>query len=394
MTLTKKEKAMLIILAVLVYIFVFVKFVLLSSMQKIKEAKNRIQTVQTQLDALERDYSNIETFKKQIKENEIIDERLGEYLMDNAGFADSVKFVENLALLIGTRLKGISLGSPIELTEENATYYAFPVSFKTILTEEGINELLKFVEGGSRKVSVNSLNITPAGDETASEFGLTSSNEQLFDVNVSIYFYSIDKDAADNLARFTRAAFERFIENNDLPVFIEDTDKVDIAFPSRNTQAFENTGIRNAGSSSEITLMNADFKIFHRGYLFAGYNFETYSQFNRSERIRYHVGVPVDVTLILGKSQYTIEYADANGYNEKLTGSLPENENRDYTFFIQSNIANDVKENENIWVNVYIRNDSGRNLIIKREQTGDRVRIMDRDGNIIERKSDKEKVYI
>lgn len=218
MTLTKKEKAMLIILAVLVYIFVFVKFVLLSSMQKIKEAKNRIQTVQTQLDALERDYSNIETFKKQIKENEIIDERLGEYLMDNAGFADSVKFVENLALLIGTRLKGISLGSPIELTEENATYYAFPVSFKTILTEEGINELLKFVEGGSRKVSVNSLNITPAGDETASEFGLTSSNEQLFDVNVSIYFYSIDKDAADNLARFTRAAFERFIENNDLPV--------------------------------------------------------------------------------------------------------------------------------------------------------------------------------
>lgn len=393
MTLTKKEKTLLIVLAVLIYCFVFAKFVLMSSIPKIKDLQNRIKTAQVQLDALEKDYNNIDTYKNQIKENEVIDERLGEYLMNNAGISDSAEFVENLALLMGTKLSGISLGSPKELVEGNTTYYAFSVNFRTVLTEDGLNELLKYIEGGSRKVSVTLLNIIPADEKTASEYGLKSSGNQSFDISIGLSFYSMDKEAAESLVKFTRAAFERFIDDEDLPVFIEDLKDGTINIPSVTRQVSDAGSVRNRNSSGEITLMNADFKIFHTGYLYGGYNFETYSEFNRSDRIRSHISVPVDVTLTLGKTQYTIEYADGDGYSNTLTGELP-SENRDFTFFIQSSIMNEVKENENLWVNLYIRNDSERRILVKMEQTGDRVKIMDRDGNAINGRNDKEKVYI
>jgi len=394
MTLTKKEKTLLIILAVLVYIFVFAKFILLSSIPKIKDTQSRIQAAKVQLDALENDYKNINTYKKQIKENQVIDERLGEYLMNSAGLSTSIEFVEKLALLIGRKLKSISLSNPKELVEGNTTYYAFPVNFSTVLTENGLNELLAFIEGGSRKVSVSLLNITPADAKSASEFGVDKSNEQLFDIRIGLSFYSLDKNAADDLVIFTRAAFERFVGDDVSPVFIEDLDDMDIDTPIGIDKVSDAGDTQSRNTSGEIILVNSDFKIFHTGYLYGGYNFETYSEFNRSDRIRTHIGVPVNVTLILGKTQYTIEYTDDNGYTGTLTGDLPSTENRDYTLFIKSDIVNEVKENENLWLNLYVRNDSGKSLIVKLEQTGDRVKIMDRDGNVIDKRNDKEKVYI
>jgi hypothetical protein len=132
MKLSKKEKSLLIVFAVLVYAFVFTKFVLMSSIPRIKEAQNRIEAAKEQLSALEKDYNNIDEYKKMIEENRVIDERLGEYLMNSAGISDSIEFIENLALLIGTSLKSVSLGTPQQLIEGETAYYAFPISFNTV----------------------------------------------------------------------------------------------------------------------------------------------------------------------------------------------------------------------------------------------------------------------
>jgi hypothetical protein len=137
--------------------------------------------------------------------------------------------------------------------------------------------------------------------------------------------------------------------------------------------------------------MNADFKIFHTGYLYGGYNFETYTAFNRNNRVRSTISVPMDVSLTLGSTQYTIECVDGDGHMDSITGSLPD---RDFTLYVQSNIKNDVKEDENLWLNLRIRNDSGKIIVAKIEQTGDRVKLTDRDGNEIGGKSEKEKVYL
>ena len=391
MKLSKKEKTLLIVFAVLVYAFVFAKFVLMPSLPKIKDTQKRIEEAKSQLNALENDYKNIDKYKKRVEENKVVDERLGEYLMNSAGLSDSIEFIENLALLIGTSLKSVSLGNPQQLMEGETAYYAFPISFNTVLSEDGINELIRFCEGGSRKVTVRQLTINPTNDKSAAEYGIVGLNEQIFNINIGLTFYSMNKDAADSFLKYTRAAFERFKDEDGNPVFIEDSKDIADNTPSQ-TATVSNTEVKDTGNTSnEITLMNADFKIFHTGYLYGGYNFETYTAFNRNNRVRSTISVPMDVSLTLGSTQYTIECVDGDGHMDSITGSLPD---RDFTLYVQSNIKNDVKEDENLWLNLRIRNDSGKIIVAKIEQTGDRVKLTDRDGNEIGGKSEKEKVYL
>ncbi len=52
-----------------------------------------------------------------------------------------------------------------------------------------------------------------------------------------------------------------------------------------------------------------------------------------------------------------------------------------------------MKEDENLWLNLKIRNDSGKTIVARIEQTGDRVKLTDRNGNEINGKSEKENVY-
>jgi Tfp pilus assembly protein PilO len=361
MKLSKKEKSLLIVFAVLVYAFVFTKFVLMSSIPRIKEAQNRIEAAKEQLSALEKDYNNIDEYKKMIEESRVIDERLGEYLMNSAGISDSIEFIENLALLIGTSLKSVSLGTPQQLIEGETAYYAFPISFNTVLSEEGLNELIRFCEGGSKKVTVRQLTINPTDAGNAAEYGIVALNKQVFNINIGLVFYSMNKDAADNFLKYTRAAFERFKDTDGNPVFIEDSDEIADNTPAQTVPA-PNPVKDDDNASTEITLLNADFKIFHTGYLYGGYNFETYTAFNRNNRVRSTISVPMDVSLILGSTQYTIECVDGDGHMDSITGSLPD---RDFTLYVQSNIKNDVKEDENLWLNLKIRNDSGKTIVAK-----------------------------
>ena len=391
MKLSKKEKTLLIVLGVIVYIFVFAKFVLMPSLPKIKDTQKRMAEAKAQLSALEKDYNNIDEYKKMVEENKVVDERLGEYLMNSAGLSDSIEFIEDLALLIGTSLKSVSLGSPQQLMEGETAYYAFPVSFKTVLSEDALNELIKFCEGGSRKVTIRQLTINPADEKNAAEYGIAGLNKQLFDINIGLTFYSMNKDAADSFLKYARAAFEKFKDMDGNPVFIEDSKDIADNTPSQTAPA-KSAAVKDTGNTStEINLMNADFKIFHTGYLYGGYNFETYTAFNRNNRVRSTISVPVDVSLILGSTQYTIECVDGDGHMNSITGSLPD---RDFTLYVQSNIKNDVKEDENLWLNIKIRNDSGKTIVARIEQTGDRVKLTDRNGNKISVKSEKEKVYL
>ena len=132
---------------------------------------------------------------------------------------------------------------------------------------------IEYIEGGSRKVTVSTLSLKLTDEENAREYGISKSNDQLFDINIGLEFYSLDKDAADSLAKFTRAAIKRFIEDNELPVFIEELKETDNILPSEPEKVSRYRGIhKSKNTSGESTMRNADFKIFHSGYLFGGYN--------------------------------------------------------------------------------------------------------------------------
>ena len=72
-----------------------------------------------------------------------------------------------------------------------------------------------------------------------------------------------------------------------------------------------------------------------------------------------------------------------------VTGDVAD---RDFTFYIESIIDNNVSEDKDLYVDVKVVNDSSHTIHVKLNQKGNRLRLMDRSGNIISIKSDREKV--
>ncbi|NLN65328.1 MAG: hypothetical protein GX144_07970 [Clostridiaceae bacterium] len=369
MALNKKEKAMIIVLLLLVYAFAFAKVVVMNGLPQIEMKKETLAQVQAQKAALDADYLNIEAYKAETKAKAVVDERLGDYLMDNASLSDSIKFVEDLAMMLDTELLSISLGAPKAISSNDISYYGFPVSFAASFTYDKFQEIIRYCEGGSQKVGVTGFSLIP------------SKENDYYDVSLSLMFYSINRGSADKLFEFSRSKFKEFKDREGKPLFIKDND---------NLPVFPSTASNEKSDDGKITIFNADFIVFHRGYLFGGYNFETFSSLNSSERSRMTTKEKVDVFLTIEGSSYTLESLDSEGNRDVFTGSIP---NRTLTFYMQSNLDPQVKENSNLQVNITIKNDSSNKILAKLEQTGNRIKIMDRDGNVIEAKSDKEKVY-
>jgi len=384
MAIKKNEIKMLIILCILVFGFVFVKFVLLTSIPDIKAAKIRLEEVKAQKAALDEDYRNLDNYNAALAARKTVNERLGEYLMDNAGFSDSIEFVEKLALMIGTEIEKVSLGRPSEITEKNGNkYYGFPINFSAKMPYGDLEELLKYCEGGSQKIRVDSFNISPEENINMQ----SSSDKQVFNSSISLVFYSLDKDTANKLFQFSRSRLQEFKDSDGMPIFIKEDAKLpNVDLPQKVSLAQE-----KKTSESLITMDNADFIVFHRGYLYGGYNFETYASFNSEKTIRETTAGKIDVLLILDSNSYTINTVDENGTPAKITGNIP---NRNFTMYIQSNINNDVKENKNLQVDLRVQNNSNKTIRVHIEQKGDRIRLMDRDGNDITTSNEKEKVYL
>lgn len=370
MTLTKKEKIMILVLLIMVYAFAFVKVVILNSLPKVKAAQTRLDEVNAQKAALDAELLNIETYKAEIKAKTVVNERLGDYLMENADISDSIQFIESFAVLLNTELQSISLGQPQQISSESMPYYGFPVSFSAVFSYEELQEVIRFCEGGAKKVSVSNFSMTPTKDKA-----------NKFDVRLSLVFYSINRESADKLYEYSRSRFKEFKDREGAPIFVKDDEKLPDVVPT--PKATQSTG-------SSISISSADFLVLHRGYLYGGYNFEAYSSFKSSERSRMTTKEKVDVYLTLKGSEYTLETVDSEGKKDTFKGSIPD---RPLTFYLQSHLDPAITENQNLQVNVTIRNDSQQTIRVKVEQSGGRLKLMDRDGKEIDVKSEKEKVY-
>lgn len=368
MTLNKKEKTMLLVLGIVVYLFAFIKIVIVDAMPKIKETQQKLLEVQRQEAVLEAEYLNLQAYKDDIRSKQVVDERLGSYLMNNAGLAEGILFIEKLAILFDTELGSIKLGVPQALSVKEAKYFGFPIEFTASLTYDAFHEIIAFCEGGSRKVNISSFDFKQ------------SIKKDLYDISIKMVFYSIDRESADKLFQYCRLNFQKFRDRAGDPVYITIDEEPDFS---------EVTVVQ--GKGGDITKSNADFIVVNQGYLYGGYNFETFSSLNSDKRIRKTTTEKMDVLLTFTDTDYTIETTDFEGVKDVVNGSIPD---RDFTFFIESNVITEVEENKNIYLNITVQNDSKNDIRVKMLQTGNRVKLMDRAGNVINGKSDEEKVYI
>lgn len=391
MKLNKKERNLLIVFLALLYIFVLYNFVLKPNIPKIQETKELIADAQARLDQLEEDYKNLPSFKQEIEINKTTDKWLSEYLMDGASLADSIEFVDSLAKTMDFKFTDISLGAPKAVQDDETKQdicYAFPIEFGIVCTYDELNEIIEFCEGSSKKVKVTGVEIetqqdseSPINNENLEDEDVkaANANEEL-DIDLRIVMFSLNKDNAQGIYNYSRSKFKEYNSYDGTPIFIKEDDSLPEYI--EDDDALED-------ESLDITQDTADFVLITRGILYAGDNFATYSRFNPTRRIQQPLSRKMNVEVNINNNTYTIITTDDRGIMSTVTGDVAD---RDFTFYIESIIDNNVSEDKDLYVDVKVVNDSSHTIHVKLNQKGNRLRLMDRSGNIISIKSDREKV--
>jgi hypothetical protein len=370
---------------------VLYSFVLKPTIPKIQETKELIADAQARLDQLEEDYKNLPSFKQEIEINKTTDKWLSEYLMDGASLADSIEFVDSLAKTMDFKFTDISLGAPKAVQDDETKQdicYAFPIEFGIVCTYDELNEIIEFCEGSSKKVKVTGVEIetqqdseSPINNENLEDEDVkaANANEEL-DIDLRIVMFSLNKDNAQGIYNYSRSKFKEYNSYDGTPIFIKEDDRLPEYI--EDDDALED-------ESLDITQDTADFVLITRGILYAGDNFATYSRFNPTRRIQQPLSRKMNVEVNINNNTYTIITTDDRGIMSTVTGDVAD---RDFTFYIESIIDNNVSEDKDLYVDVKVVNDSSHTIHVKLNQKGNRLRLMDRSGNIISIKSDREKV--
>ncbi|NMB34443.1 MAG: hypothetical protein GX992_09520, partial [Clostridium sp.] len=177
----KRELLLLGVLFIAAYAFVFVKFVWGSSLPKIESIKESISVAQQEKAKLDEDLTNIDKLKNSLGIKNIQNERIGEYLMDDASSADSIDYLDKLGKTFEKSIQNVSFSVPVkkeavvegkkddEAGKGNTDniYYEFRFSFKATMAYDDIMDIVDFIEGGSRKVKISKFNITPSVGNTS-----------------------------------------------------------------------------------------------------------------------------------------------------------------------------------------------------------------------------------
>jgi hypothetical protein len=263
---SKREKILVLILGSAIYIFIFIKFILMSAMPDITSAMLEIGSLSNQKAALDNDVANIEMLKENLHMKELGNQRLDNYLLDSASITDSLEYIQKLAVFIGKDIRSVNIGKPEPKTAaasntgtqaqtaSNSTpgtnaaatdtivssnaasngneatvntsadagspivatgtpavapnnetaYYEFDIAFSCTLNFEEVNELAKFIEGGSQKVRIKEMAITSVsgnsvngtadpGDTSVSgdDSNTNTTSSDLYNCNMKIAFYVI-----------------------------------------------------------------------------------------------------------------------------------------------------------------------------------------------------------
>jgi len=443
----KREIFLLIILFIVIYAFIFVKFIWGGAIPDIEKVQAEIEKVKSEKAQLDEDYKNIEKLKNNLEIKNVQDERIDEYLMYDASSADSIDYLDKLIKLFEKSVTGISFENPVkkEVVSKDATsttgttgttgttsttdttgtasenvvstekksatntYYEFRFSFKAEMTYEESMELVNFIEGGSRKVKISKFDLFPSSsnsikagqsvnsgqrnnngsnaDESADE-----SSEDLFSVEMTINMYSKNLGSINNIYNYAKNNYNRFINSEDkviVPNLNTDlNNKKPDGVVSRNDSVSE-------GSSGTVATerKKSDIEMRLGSFMASGPNFIIFGSGGyRNNLLRYKTKEVTKVSVNINKETYNVEvYSPDNGTSGTIQGALS---NEEPHITVISNFPTDVVENKNLGIDLMVRNESGKMVSISLTDKNNAVRITDRNGSVIRGYSQSENVKI
>jgi hypothetical protein len=438
----RREISILGILGVVLYAFIYVKFVYLPALPVIEEKNVKIAGLQKQKDSLDSDMANLEAKKADYGSKLLNNERMGEYLMETASVADGLEYVEKISGIIEKEISSINVNAPKEInlagpqpagTDGAAAatplkYYELKIDFQATLNYNEAMELVKYCEGGTRKVRISNFRLSaapntvqtppvqqpaptdragqtppatqppaaqapvpqaPAAPPAQSNAFIMASGTDKYAISMSVCFYSLNKGNLDTLYDYSRSRFQKFRNAEGVPFIQQKTDSGgNVVLPDIASSDTGSGGGADGGTG--LTLATADLVIKEAGYLVGGENFEMFANADVNKRVRIKTKEHINISLSLNGDNYTVDAMRNGGAAQTLSGRLS---SKAFSIYVDSEVPY-AKENENIGMSIRISNSSGRSVNVAMAQRTGRVKLLDRNGGEIYVKSDSEKVYV
>ncbi len=379
--LKRNEIILISILGVLIYAFIFYKFIWIPVVPEIGEQKDQISQLKLQKQGLDTDLMNLEMKRSELKSKQAGNERLAGYLSNEANVTDCIEYMDKLTNVVGSEITGVNIASPEKKEVNQSAYYEIKIEFSTKASLNKIMDMVGYIENSSRVMKINSFKLTKEKEDntkTTSESAVaTIPSAKNFVAALNISMFALNLEAADKLYEYGRHKFNRFDYG------AEAAFGASISGAEGLTQTAANSAASN-GSDSK------DFEIKLSSFFAAGDNFIVFGPNRSKEGLALKTNKYLTMDMSIEKNSYSISVSDALGKSRKISGTVPD---RDMNLYINVQLSNAV-EKDGLNLKLKIKNNSGNNLNITSVDTSDRVKLYDRQGKGMDNGSSEEKVTI
>ena len=383
-----RDLIILIFLFLVLYGVIYYNFVLVDAMDEVERIQSKIESAQKEKKELEDDLKNIEVLKRNLEMKKTQNERLEEYLMSAANITDNIEYVDKLAKLFEKGFSKVKINKPTELKSQKTktTYYEFGIQLTTSMTYNQILGLIDYVEGGSRKVKVSVFNMKPK-EEKKGDSAQPNTSEPIYDLELTINMYSLKLSDIDKVYEYSRKRFNRF-EDGDGVIFVPLID----APGTVSTSVSVDPKDKNTTKKDDFLYNSrkADIDIRLGSFLIAGQNFVIKGAGNDFP-INFRQKDRASVKITFSGDNYHVSVNGGVGSAYNLSGNVDKDV---ISMFVGADFPTDIRENKSLGADIQIINNSGKRVDINLYDTVKRIRITDRNGNLIIKSSELEKVYI
>lgn len=407
--LKRKEIMLISVLALLVYAFVFYKFVWTPVIPEIASQNEEMDRLQSEKAALDLNLQQLESNKAKVLSIKSGSERLDGYLSSEANVMDCIEYMDKLAKIAGTDITNINIAAPLKKEAGKAVYYEIKIDFTTTQDIKGIRDIVDFIENSSKLINISRFEIkpekekaktgtpvtavktpvtavkTPASAGTPANPANTNAGagetpKENYVANMGISMYALKLESADKFYEYARHKFNRYQYGNISPLELT---ALDVLSGKANNITL---GTNTAASDSDTK----DFEINLNSFLSAGDNFTVFGTDKQRDKYSSKTNKYITMSVNINKSSYTVGITDAAGVSSSFSGAAPD---RDLNMTISTNLSL-IPENKGLGLKIKIFNNSGNKLNIVKKDVTKKVILTDRNAREIKDGNNQEKVLI
>lgn len=391
MSFTPKQKKIMIGVLVLAYIYFFYSYNWNDAIPGISQNREALAEANEELEDLEEQLDNIELTRSELESMKVADERYKDFVDKKMDVQSAIDYMDTLIHVLGNSVSGVNISSPRMQTRYEPNYYETTIGFNSSLKYEELMDFIEFIEGGIKSVRITDLRVLPEPFSSDQREALGVRNPSIYrddwDLNVTIglTMYSLDEESSETFYEVSRNKLERFGYFDGISFVIPDE-----LFPDSDSTTIGFGGSQEPPTASRLR-DRRNISISMGSALAGTGNFSVSGlRPDSGELIRYRTRDAQDIVLRVDRNLYNVEVRDGNQEVQSFSGAVT---GSDLSLSIRE-VAPDIPENENLAINLTIVNESDYNILIRENSENDRVRIYDRNNNLVVSRSQTDKIFM